>query len=500
MFTFIIGFIANILVITGDILFPDSYLLTEFYISNIWDLSLGRWFLRFIDYTRFGLSSPLVSTTFALLALSFSSILISDLFKIKNKVNKYIISLLLVVSPFFTETLFSVFCSFEFTVSFLLSILSVYFLYKIDNKVFRIILSAICLTLSLGLYQAYLGVTCGLCLLVPIVLLLKKEINTKELIQKIIESLIMGIISILLYEGILHILLALSHVSMADYSGANEIGLKTILNIPTLLKDAYTSFANYYLNNEIINNLIYRRNYLNIIILVISILLIIKLVKNNFRKNKSLVIFEIIIMFLLLPLALGIIELIASERDINQLMAAPYVLIYIFIISLFDNLNLKLNIDKILYGVSTLLVLVIIDSYFVMSAASSMAAKITKENTLFAARNMINEIYQTDGYNPNTKVLFVGSSKGDYFKRSNPVYRLSSGLTPNISLMWDEPNLTNRGWNYIIEHNLGIKLTESTMEDYNKIINTFEFKEMNTYPKKEYTKIIDDVLVVKVSE
>ena len=264
MFTFIIGFIANILVITGDILFPDSYLLTEFYISNIWDLSLGRWFLRFIDYTRFGLSSPLVSTTFALLALSFSSILISDLFKIKNKVNKYIISLLLVVSPFFTETLFSVFCSFEFTVSFLLSILSVYFLYKIDNKVFRIILSAICLTLSLGLYQAYLGVTCGLCLLVPIVLLLKKEINTKELIQKIIESLIMGIISILLYEGILHILLALSHVSMADYSGANEIGLKTILNIPTLLKDAYTSFANYYLNNEIINNLIYRRNYLNI--------------------------------------------------------------------------------------------------------------------------------------------------------------------------------------------------------------------------------------------
>jgi len=65
--------------------------------------------------------------------------------------------------------------------------------------------------------------------------------------------------------------------------------------------------------------------------------------------------------------------------------------------------------------------------------------------------------------------------------------------------MWEEPNLTNNGWHRIMNYYLGIEFNKSEIDNYEKIIKTKEFENMNTYPTN-YIKIIDDTLVVKIKE
>ena len=496
--TFILGFIANILVITNDIITTDAVTLGEVYIANSWDLSLGRWLLKFTEMTRFGLASSVVTGILSITLISFTTILLIDLFKIKNKISKYLISSLIVVSPFFIDTLLSVYCSPDFTLSFFLSVLSVYLLYNIKNKYISIISSSIALTLSLGLYQAYLGVTCTLCIMVPLIKTLKNEITSKEALQKIIKSLLAGLLGLILYEIILHILLYLTNTEMSSYGGANQIGINTILEIPLHITEAYITFYNYFMNDNLINNLIYRRQYFNILILIIMLLSIFKLYKQN-NNNKTLLLIQIILSIILIPLSSSILAIIAPNRPIYTLMSAPFILIYIFMFSLLDEIKGSLISNKIISYITIISLLFIINSYFIMANVTYMSVRITKEKTTFAASKIANDIYNTPNYTKDTKVLFIGTSSTEYFQNNLTINKLQNSKSLYDPLMWEEPNLTNNGWHRIMNYYLGIEFDKSEIDDYEKITKTKEFENMNTYPTN-YIKIIDDTLVVKIKE
>ncbi len=484
--TFILGFILNIALITSELFWADSLSFGNVYISNAWDLSLGRWFLRYIDFTRFGLSSILVSSTFSLIILSLCVVLVVDLFKIKKLIYKILISLILSLSPFFTETLLSAYFSFDYTLSLLFSILSIYLIYNLKNKKLRIILSSILLSLSLGIYQAYLGVSVTLALLVPLIYLINKKITKKEFIEKIIESLIFGIIGIILYEVILKLHLLIWNIPLSNYSGASEIGLKSILDIPFHIKDSYISFYNYFFNDKIINNIIYRRNIINIILFILTIIILIKKCLEN--KDNS---FIIILSIILLPIALGIIELVVAKRDINSLMSSSYIFVYIFILSLLE----KENSSKI-KTIITFLIIFIVYTYFIMSNATYKLLNMKNNGLIFTANKILDEIYELDDYTLDKKVLFIGSSPN--FTTSDKLYELASGWGPTSPLIWDDAYNANRGWRNLIKYHFGIELKESTMDDYEEIIKTKEYKTMPTYPSNGYIKQINDIIVVKI--
>ena len=70
IFTILFGFIINILLITGDIIGTDAIVFTETYIATPWDLSLGRFALRYADILRFGICSSVVMTLLCLIFMS----------------------------------------------------------------------------------------------------------------------------------------------------------------------------------------------------------------------------------------------------------------------------------------------------------------------------------------------------------------------------------------------------------------------------------------------
>ncbi|HIU11412.1 MAG TPA: glucosyltransferase domain-containing protein [Candidatus Onthocola stercorigallinarum] len=497
MFAIIFGFGANILVITANIVFADTIVFTDYYIANVWDLSLGRWGLYYADHLRFGLSSSVVSTILALIYLSFSAILIIDLLKIKGKVSKFLTAGLLVTAPFLFETLFSSFCSSEYLLAFLLSVIAVYIVYNSKKYVISTTIASLLLAISLGLYQAYIGVASALCVFIPVIYLLRNEYDKKYVFKKFLQSLVMGILAIVFYVIILNIILALWNVSLESYSGANEIGLKNFLMLPELIINAYRSFYQYFFTDVIMKNDIYNREWVHLILSLLTAISIILILFQNKKLNWQSRLF-IIFCLLISPIAVCLVELIAPERDISLLMAAPLMIVYIFTLSIIE-FKETTNTKAILnWGIIICCVFVFI-SNFVMSNASYMAVRVNKDKTVTAITRVMNIIWDNEEYTPDMPIMFAGNGESGYLgQRTNGMFNLATGHTAESPLVWgSNVDNCNTGWQKLINYYLGYKINVVDYETHMKILDTEEFAEMPIFPSKDAVQIINEVMVVK---
>ena len=172
-------------------------------------------------------------------------------------------------------------------------------------------------------------------------------------------------------------------------------------------------------------------------------------------------------------------------------MSSSYIFVYIFILSLLE----KENSSKIKACI-IFLIIFIVYTYFIMSNATYKLLNMKNNGLIFTANKILDEIYELDDYTLDKKVLFIGSSPN--YITSDKLYELASGWGPTSPLIWDDAYNANRGWRNLIKYHFGIELKESTMDDYEEIIKTKEYKTMPTYPSNGYIKQINDIIVVKI--
>ena len=504
IFTILFGFMINILLITADIIGTDAVVFTETYVATPWDLSLGRFALYYSDILRFGISSSVIMTLLSLIYMAFLVNIVIELFNIKNTFSKYLFCAIAVSCPFFYETLFSTFCSAEYILSCLLASMAVYIVYKWKNNFKNIILASLFLAFSLGLYQSHLAVATSLCILLPLNYILKNEYDFKYILKKLVLSLLMGILGVILYEVILNIILNVTNVSLASYSGANEIGIKNLLLLPTLIKNAYLSFIYYFFNDNIVNNRIYYRNYLHMFCFIILALAVVIHIYELLRSNKKINWYEIILIIiciLITPICFSIVELIAPDRDLSQLMASGFLMFYIFLLSMIE-FKKENNLKNILNFSGILMTFAVFFTLIVMANATYMAVRITKNKMVTQSERIMDIILSDENYNLDMPIMFAGNGESDtgFIKqRTNGIYNYASGFTAISPLVWsDKFDNCNRGWRNFINYYLGISIKTVDHDKHLEILNNNEFKVMPVYPVKGSIKIIDNVMVVKL--
>lgn len=501
LLTLIAAILCNIQYVCNELSYADVNTFSEHRISNYWELSLGRWVLPYIDHVRWGIAGSVITSIMASFWLAISAVLLIKIFSLRSKISAIFVCLLLAVAPFFYDILGSYHCSAEYMLGFSLSILCAYITDRFKNIYGRVLFGGIALGISLGIYQAYLGVTCGLCIVILLQSILESQTTFYEVRKKIFVDIAMGIWGIIFYFIGLFINLRLWNWHMESYSGANQIGISTIFGIPGLMKDALHSFYKYFFTNDIVNNSSYHREQWNMIffILIAILLVVIWIDKNGNIKNRIKMACISIILILLLPFALGVIELIIPNRDINQIMSAPYIVVYIFAIKIFD-IFLRNKSKKRLSSVALgLIMAIIIQSYWVMDNASYMATKMTVNKQKFIAMNVLNTLSETTGYHEGAEVLFVGTASNNMSNNASDIYSMASGTTASSGQIWSAPSLVNNNWYHFIRYQLGVELNLNQDTDmYMAIVGTTEFSNMPTYPEKGYIDMIDGVWVVKL--
>lgn len=494
----IVHFQLYALMITG----PDTLINSMYHQADIWEAMLLRFGLDFMQGIKGNIVSPILATLISSIFLGITVNLVIDILEIKNKYLKYITALVFVVAPNISATLTFFYCSDAYLLGMLLATLSVYLIKKYENKKWIIAVSGLLIALAMGMYQTYLSVTMVLCISTVIIDLLNNK-DKKKIFINIFRYILMGIIGIILFYALSHITLLIKNLPVSSYSGANSIGIKTLLGLPQLLPEAYQSFFGYYFYDKIIPNIIWGTNIFYIIIFTIILISIIYIIIKNKIYKKIINTILILIFIIIAPICFGIIEIMVPSVDIHILMACSMIYIFPIFFKILEILP-KDIISRIFEYIVVFCSLVIIWNYMWQDNASYIAIKSMQNQAESTVLRIMTQIEQLDEYNTETPVLFWGGLENNlYLDRSKApteakkIYNRTWGFISDTPTIW----LGNfDSWRKILYEYVGANVNLISSDKKEEILETEEFKNMKYYPEKDSIKIINNTVVVKLSD
>ena len=485
MITMIVGFLVHFEMISKELLAEDGYWHYGSMLAKGWEISLGRFLIPFSDLFRGTIVVSILTTTLSLVAIGFSSIILNETLKIKKTYIKIAISILMIVTPTISLTFMYAYTAFGYSLALLFAVLSVYFLNKEKNKK-NVILAIICMIATLGFYQAYL---CYITALFAITFILKIIENQKINFKDFFANLGIIAIGMVLYYLCLTIITSVLNLSISDYSGGNNIlSIETLTNIWTSIKNTYVTFYHFYFTDEIVTNLSWYRHIFNAMIFAcILINFIIIIIERKIYKSASKMI-TIIVMLLTYPIFTCSIELIAQSRGINLLMASSLYLPIILLLKQNELLKEKIY-NNILNIISFLICSIIIWTYILSNNATYVATDLYNKQMYSVGNSIVEEIREISEVKKDMPVIITG--KLDFSLQNDELLKMTNFDVSNIS-MWT--------WQVFLQDNLGLGWNIWEYSEDRGITNTEEYKQMPVFPNKGYIKLINDVIVVKLSD
>lgn len=483
LITVLMGIIIHLFALTNKLIHPDelAFLFTK---GN--SLILGRWLLDITSYVFPNFSMPTFNGIMALILLALSSCLISNILEIKHDFNKILVGLILMTFPTITCTLTYMFTVHSYMLSLLMAVLAVYFGKK-DKKVFWC-LSIILLTLSLGIYQAYISVTATLFIFV----LIKdtfRESDNKKIIWKALRFLCILLASLMMYAVVNKIVIQVSGVQLADYQGVSSMGHYTITGILHGIIEAYKHIFSPFFGKNVITPM----NKLRVIYVIcfwLSIIFVASRIWKN-KKNKLNSLFSVIFI-VLLPIAMNMMYILNEEVKVYAVMLLGDSFIFISLILLLDAYK---GIEYYFDRIAKLLLIAQIFLFTILANENYLQMHISYQNAYAFYQGILSQVMQTEGFTPETKIVIAGDyysnelTKTEQFSSLLPIGEFS----PNFMLVNAYSKLN------FIRYYIGFN-GNLTLEVKEELKNSEEFKNMPLYPYYGSVKKIDDTIVIKLSE
>ena len=399
--TLVIGLFVHIYKFTNYL--PNHDSMYNFY-SDQNVLGSGRWFLSIAC----GLSSyfdlPWINGTFALIYIAITSVIIIELFEVKNTVPIILISGLLVSFPAVTETFFFEFTADGYMLAMLLSAVAVYIIRLENNKFRNVIFSAVLLSLSCGIYQAYVSFAMVLMILYFIWKLLDNKDDNFRTYSKWIRNQLIAVISgMILFFIIWKLCMYFQNVSANDYQGINNLGL----NLDTIMsgiKSTFLSLINFLVEGNVLKHGINIYGVLNILMIIAFISIIIYSFLKNREKMNAIKILVIAGCIIGIPFIICIWCFTSKEVGYAARMLQSYVLIYIFSILLCDK-YVKVKYSNLF----ALLVSITVINFSIMANIAYYYLDNECKNSMVEAIEMKNEIDESiEKVGSNYELAIIG--------------------------------------------------------------------------------------------
>lgn len=501
LITIIVGIITHITMITEMIMSQDGLWNSISYSrAGLWEKTLGRWGIELITRVTSFIAIPSITTIFNIILMAITAIFLVDLFNLKSKISIFFTSIALVLTPTFTVTLLYVYTSFAYCANMLIATLVVWFIYKFPYKKWGIVLSSICFMMVLSIYQSYVGVTVGLCVMVSVLHLIKGEKSIKEIFINILKTVISVIAGGIIYYIITMILLKVSGVEFAAYKGANNISIMDIiLNLKTTIIQAYKDFLFFFLGDSIVYNSNYRREVLYGIFFLmfgISCLMSIFSIKSENKKERVFRIVISILFLALLPLALNIIDVIACSTTIYALTGTQLILMIPFAFAIFELIE-KFIILKWIGVLSCVLIML---TYYIATNTSYSALKLTYNQAYSTTVRIMDRIENTTGYTKDAEILFGGIVGNNNYPRTSSLYNYTIGSIVNNTTFHGTYAGQIGTWMSFLKVFLGVDFVPCSENTYYTIVNSQEYKDMDVFPATNSVKVLNGIVVVKLSE
>lgn len=509
--TIILSFIVHMYYFTNHLLNHDS---VAYLYLNGDTISGGRWFFKPIGRISSFFDLPFVIGVLCTLYLALTVALTIYIMEIKKPVNIIIASGFFVSFPVIASAYAYRFSADAFVFGFLLATIAVYF-----TKQFRrgFLIGGIFLAFSSGIYQANIAYAISLSLLMVINLILSNKKQTKEIVVYGFKFITMIVLGIVIYMGIVRISLLISGQSMITYANMDQMGVIHLSDIPRQAFNAYIKVYGFFFNSKFFPTGILLRiaNAIVGILIAFYVTNIVFLKKIYFKKPTLLVLFLTLVM---VPLCVSSITLLVPLGSyIYILMLYSYVHIYLLLLKTHevysDEITKRLSLTSkktksvlkknIIVGISIWLCIItslgIILKYYQFSNIAYLDLHVKYERSYAFANRVVSNIESQPKYNPDMKVLFLGTMNNKNYPDPTPVLDAAikghNGLFGAGDLLYYNNAST---WKFINDW-IGVQYKSPTYEESEVIAKSREFKEMPNYPEQGSIKIIDGILVIKFS-
>lgn len=505
VFTIMVGLCCHLYQLTNKFFNYDELALTPSGYGA--GYGVGRWglelFAGFVHEFFGNYSLPMVSGLITIILISFSACFLVAIFDIQDKVLCGLLGGLCISFPAVTCALFNMYFAPYYGLSLLLCVLSVYFVVEKKHRILFYAIAIALLTLAIGIYQACFPVAvCAVMIYLIIECYTDKEKNN-YLVRHTVAFLLYLVFSLVCYMIINKIVLAYYDFSLVSYQGVDKMGEISLEQFLSGISDCFILYFSLMLRKDVIqlNPTIFTK--LTFILLNIAILCIITL---NLLEQKKKKFTRILMIFTvcLFPIGVFLIFLMAPDAYVYAIMVYPCVFIFALPIVLCDqsirNTAIRLwktRINNILTWVITISCSVSILVYIWFANGNYQALQYTNYHDIAYYTVMMTQIKSTEGYDPETPVIFIG----DVTKLNDVTNGAGALLEKQFNLSGKSPsNVSAYSSKNILSRYLGFTPVTMSYEDSETFKKNEAIKDMPCYPLDGSITMIDDVVVIKLAE
>lgn len=532
----VFGFLAHSFMLFNKISWHDDFRHTfdvgATYKSGRWALGL----LGSLVKNVFGMniSIPVINGVVSLLFIALSAFLIIYRFEVKQRLPQMIITSIMICFPVVTATFGYMFTAPYYFFALLTSILGGYlitealnvfldgqrqkhtsgesdkntrsFVFHENSALIKAIINAssgiLLIALTMGIYQPYL--VCAICFIFFFFFYRLMDDNTDCYlwIRTCVISVAAVGIALVLYLLLNKIFLFLNAEEMGTYQGLNSMTQFSIHNIKIGIIRSYNSFYFMFVNGY--KGLFYLKS--TQIVLLIMCLASTTYIVLFILKTKSLLRkFLLILLILASPLMIQLIELFSSngsgESIVHTLMTYSLVYLFVFPLCFLQNNNIKLS-GRLFSGIKILITccsIFFVIYFCIYNNAAYFKSWIYREQAEQFYNRLITRVESEDGYRPGMTIALVGKFDASTYVQYRELEKINIKNYPVNSLINNNDPVTRnlRAFFYYYNDFPAVVMTSTESEKYGELQ---EVKLMSCYPSDGSIEIIDNVLVVKLSD
>lgn len=448
----------------------------------------GRCYLGYASGISSKYDLPWVNGALSLLYISVTVVMLIEIFEVKTTLSSALIAGLLVSFPTITSTFAYMFTADGYMIAFMLAVAGVFFAYKWKYGIWA---GMVCIGVSIGTYQAYISVAIVVIMMVVIrdLLIKRKTFKSMFLDDWKYGALMVG--GFVFYKITDSMFNAYYGVTLTDYQGIGSMGIMSLSEYAQALYKSLRELAHLlnlqdgisWNNYTIANAAVFAGIALGTGILII---------RNKTYKN-LLGMLVTILAVVLLPIAAFSVNFVSPYVEYHTLMEMAVCFVYVLLVVYIEHGNWEARAEKALKAVGVIVLAFLIYYNTINANIAYMNMNLSYQKTYAICLDLLGKIEDTGEYPDITAVAIYGT----YHAKSGGI----DDMIPEIMGVSNDTYL-NGEWHYISMWNycFGRAFGMQTAERKAALAETEEYLNMPAYPKDGCVQIIDNCIVIKMSE
>ena len=464
-------------------------------------ITSGRWLLTLLgdfseDVLDLGYNLGTVNGIVFLALIALSAAFLVNTLSIRSHVGAALTGCLMATFPTVCASMVFRYTIPYYGISLLLAVLAAW---VADKKSWGVVLSALCLACSMGIYQAYPPFTIGMFLLILMREALKEEAQLKNLILRGVRYCVCLILGVIGYFVFLKLSMALlsgeQEVVLDTYQGIDTMGKISLSELPWLVKKAWLSAALFSVQDYcgIAATRVLKLLWSALVLGILGIAAVLMVQK---RKRLLNCLF-FCLMGLLFPLAVNFIVIMAPSGIVYTIMVYSFVLIGCAPLMLMECLPDGKLTEVLRKGVIAAAVLIVFyNGYYSNLNYTRLYYANRQVENYFSG--MAAQARMTEGYTPDKKLAVLGDQIDDpnFWEQwqGEPTYGGFAGSHARGLLN------TSYSVDFWVSTYIGLGPTRAQPHEIEMLTERPEVQQMPCWPSEGSMNVVDDYLVIKLQE